>query len=270
MKVLATDLDRTLLPNGTWPASPGAIEAFNELTERHGIIVVYVTGRNLALTEEAIQTYGIRRPHYLISDVGASIRECKTSEWPPLKAWATHLERACPRWNPEGIRRSLSDIDGVTRQPDTCNGPFKQSFFVDPARHASILAGVKERAGDGFDAHLIYSHDPQTDQGLLDFLPNKANKQTALEFLAETLRLPREDIVFCGDSGNDIDPLTAGFRGVMVRNADEQLVKNVQAAISKQPNLTIYHARGGFKGMNGNYTSGVLEGAAHYGLFESS
>ena len=51
MKILATDLDRTLLPNGSWPPDPGAIDLFNELTERHGVFVVYVTGRNLALTE---------------------------------------------------------------------------------------------------------------------------------------------------------------------------------------------------------------------------
>ena len=51
MRILATDLDRTLLPNGSWPADPSAIDLFNELTERHGVTVVYVTGRNLDLAE---------------------------------------------------------------------------------------------------------------------------------------------------------------------------------------------------------------------------
>ena len=31
MKILATDLDRTLLPNGSWESDSGAIELFNEL-----------------------------------------------------------------------------------------------------------------------------------------------------------------------------------------------------------------------------------------------
>ena len=58
MKILATDLDRTLLPNGSWPPDPGAIDLFNELTEKHDVLDVYVTGRNLALTQKAIKEYG--------------------------------------------------------------------------------------------------------------------------------------------------------------------------------------------------------------------
>ena len=57
MKILATDLDRTLLPNGSWPPDSGAIDLFNELTARHEVLVVYVTGRNLRLTEDAIEEY---------------------------------------------------------------------------------------------------------------------------------------------------------------------------------------------------------------------
>mgnify|MGYP000544290920 CR=1 FL=1 len=71
----------------------------------------------------------------------------------------------------------------------------------------------------------------------------------------------------CGDSSNDIFPLTAGFSGVMVRNADEQLVARVREAMGRDPALRVYFAQGGFRGLNGYYTSGVLEGAYHYGLF---
>ena len=76
-------------------------------------------------------------------------------------------------------------------------------------------------------------------------------------------------MVFCGDSGNDIFPLTAGFSGVLVRNADEQLVKNVREAMAENPEIRAYFAKGGFMGLNGYYTSGVLEGAAYYGLFKN-
>ena len=74
MRILATDLDRTLLPNGSWPPDPGAIDLFNELTQKHDVLVVYVTGRNLDLTEKAIREFGIRYPDVLIGDVGTSIR----------------------------------------------------------------------------------------------------------------------------------------------------------------------------------------------------
>ena len=75
MKILATDLDRTLLPNGHWKADSEAITLFNELTQKHDVLVVYVTGRNLALTENAIKEFGVRYPDILCGDVGTSIRK---------------------------------------------------------------------------------------------------------------------------------------------------------------------------------------------------
>jgi hydroxymethylpyrimidine pyrophosphatase-like HAD family hydrolase len=114
---------------------------------------------------------------------------------------------------------------------------------------------------------IIYSYDSQTGNGLLDFLPQSATKQTALEYIADEYRVDKSEVVFCGDSGNDIFPLTAGFSGVLVRNADDQLVENVRHAMKENPQLRIYFARGDFKGLNGYYTSGVIEGAYYYGLF---
>ena len=91
--------------------------------------------------------------------------------------------------------------------------------------------------------------------------------RAALEYVAEEYGVAREDVVFCGDSGNDIFPLTAGFSGVLVRNADDQLVANVRAAMRENPGLKVYFARGDFKGLSGFYTSGVIEGGYHYGVF---
>ena len=70
MKILATDLDRTLLPNGSWPSDPDAIDLFNDLTRKHDVLVVYVTGRNLNLSENAINEFGIRHP---------DVYSCRTS-----------------------------------------------------------------------------------------------------------------------------------------------------------------------------------------------
>lgn len=46
------------------------------------------------------------------------------------------------------------------------------------------------------------------------------------------------------------------------------LLLNVKAAMDKNPDLKAYFARGDFKGLNGYYTSGVIEGAYHYGIFQ--
>ncbi len=267
MNILATDLDRTLLPNGRWEGDHGAIDLFNRLTAEHDVVVVYVTGRNLPLTEIAIAEYGIRYPHFLIGDVGTSIREYKAGEWRLDGGWAEHVRHASPRWDASEIKAVVADVSGITEQEAVHLNEFKQSYYVDHDRRDAILADVDDRVKGRFDEVIIYSHDSQTGKGLLDVLPASATKQTALEYVAESLGVAKESVVFCGDSGNDIFPLTAGFSGVLVRNADEQLVENVKRAMGENPSLKVYFAKGRFQGLNGYYTSGVIEGAYHYGLF---
>ena len=270
MRILATDLDRTLLPNGRWPADPGAIERFNELTRRHEVLVVYVTGRNLELTERAIEEFGVRHPDVLIGDVGTSIRRYVDEAWQPYEGWEAHVRMTSPRWDAEAIRAAVAGIDGLTEQEREHCGPFKQSYYVDHDRNAAILSAVEKEVKGRFDEVIVYSFDSQTGKGLLDFLPGTATKQTALEYVAADLGEDRADVVFCGDSGNDVFPLTAGFSGVMVRNADDQLVASVRQAVAANPDLRVYQARGGFQGLSGYYTSGVIEGAYHYGLFRDA
>jgi len=266
MKILATDLDRTLLPNGSWPADPGAIELFNELTDKHDVLVVYVTGRNLTLSEEAITRYEIRHPHVLISDVGTSIRKYAETGWEADSGWDAHVKHSSPKWDAEAVREAVSGVVGLVEQERVHCGPFKQSYYVDHDNHEAILKTVDDRVKGKYDEVIIYSYDSQSGDGLLDFLPQSATKQTALEYIAMEYDAGRDDVVFCGDSGNDIQPLIAGFCGVMVRNADDQLVAKVKAALQENPDLRIYHANG-FGELNGYYTSGVIEGAYHYGLF---
>ncbi len=267
MRILATDLDRTLLPNGSWPADPGAIDLFNQLTREQDVMVVYVTGRNLDLAERAIREFGIRHPDVLIGDVGTSIRRFEHGAWQIHEGWADHVRRTSPRWDAGAVRDAVAGIDGLTEQePEHC-GPFKQSYYVEHDRREAVLEGVDQRIRGRFDEVVIYSFDSLSGKGLLDFLPHSATKQTALEYLSREMGANKADVVFCGDSGNDIFPLTAGFAGVLVRNADEQLVAEVRQAVEKNPDLKAYFATGGFKGLNGYYTSGVIEGAYHYGIF---
>lgn len=267
MRILASDLDRTLLPNGRWPPDPGAIDLFNELTQRHDVLVVYVTGRNLNLTENAIREFGIRYPHVLISDVGTSIRNYEQDGWKPHSGWETHVKQTSPRWDADAVRSAVAAVGGLTEQENEHCGPFKQSYYVDHDRKEAILRTVDELVKGKFDEVIVYSYDPQSGKGLLDFLPQSATKQTALEYIAEELGMNKSDVVFCGDSGNDVYPLTAGFSGVLVRNADEQLVASVKQAADARPELKLYFAKGSFRGLNGFYTSGVIEGAYHYGIF---
>lgn len=267
MKILATDLDRTLLPNGRWEADNQAISLFNTLTEDPDVIVVYVTGRNLTLTENAINEYGVRYPDVLCGDVGTSIRKYENGEWKFDEGWVAHVERVSPRWDASAIRNAVAGVEGILEQESEHLNPFKQSYYVEHEKNSEVLARIDQLVKGKFDEVIVYSFDSQDGKGLLDFLPASATKQTALEYVAAQFGVAKMDVVFCGDSGNDIFPLTAGFCGVLVRNADAQLVENVKNAMGENSDLRAYFAKGNFKGLNGYYTSGVIEGAYHYGVF---
>ncbi len=267
MHILATDLDRTLLPNGEWDADADAIPLFNRLTREHELLLVYVTGRNLSLCEQAFDEFGIRFPDVLCADVGTTIRKYEAGRWLTDEGWSDKIHRSSPNWDARALQAALRDLEGIREQEQEHLNEFKQSYYVRHEARERILKAVDERVKGRFDEAIVYSFDPVAGRGLLDFLPDSATKLTVLEYVAEEYGVPRPAVVFCGDSGNDIFPLTAEFSGVLVKNADEQLAARVRAAMRANPALRVYFAQGDFMGLNGNYASGVIEGCYHYKLF---
>jgi len=267
MKILATDLDRTLLPNGRWKGDDNAIDLFNNLTREHCVLLVYVTGRNLQLTEGAIREYGVRYPDVLCSDVGTCIRKYQDGQWKFDGGWTAHVKKASPKWDATAIKDAVAGIPGLVEQAPEHQNPFKQSYDVDLDKKDEVLKQVEQRIKDKFDEVIVYSLDSLDNKGLIDLLPANATKQTSLEYVAAEFGTEKSNVVFCGDSGNDIFPLTAGFSGVLVKNADDQLVSDVKNAMKTNPAIKAYFAKGDFMGLSGYYTSGVIEGAYHYGIF---
>jgi hypothetical protein len=70
----------------------------------------------------------------------------------------------------------------------------------------------------------------------------------------------RETTVFAGDSGNDLDVLLSDVPAVLVANADAEVRRQAEKAHRD----VLYLAQGGYLGMNGNYSAGILEGIAHF------
>ena len=85
--LLCTDLDRTLIPNGTAPESPGARVLFASLAARPEATIAYVTGRHRELIEAAIREYQLPVPDYAIADVGTTIYEVGADGWQAWGAW---------------------------------------------------------------------------------------------------------------------------------------------------------------------------------------
>lgn len=71
--------------------------------------------------------------------------------------------------------------------------------------------------------------------------------------------------MFSGDSGNDLPVLASPVQSVLVANATEAIrTRAIRLAAEQDTSEALYIARGGFLGMNGNYSAGILEGFVHF------
>jgi sucrose-6F-phosphate phosphohydrolase len=260
--LLCTDLDRTLIPNGKQPESPAAMERFRQLASREEITLAYVTGRHRALIERAIAGFGLPLPDFAIADVGTTIYHVDASGWAQSDEWDAQI---APDWRGmthDGLSRLLSVFPALRLQEKEKQNRHKLSFYVSLDTNSQSLIDEMDARLKHADisANLIWSIDETKGIGLLDVLPSSANKLHAIHFLMEQQGCSREHTVFAGDSGNDLDVLLSDVHSVLVANADAETKQRAAKASAD----ALYVAKGGYLGMNGNYSAGILEGAAHY------
>ena len=261
--LLCSDLDRTLIPNGPEPESPEARPCFRAFAERPDTLITYVSGRHKALIQQAITEWELPTPNYAIGDVGTTLYRIKNNQWRSLEAWEQAI---APDWmghTGETLAEQLADLPHLRLQEREKQNRFKLSWYLPlTVDHQPLLDEIDQRLrASGVKANLIWSIDELENTGLLDILPASANKLHAIRFLIKQLGLPDERTLFSGDSGNDLDVLTSGLPAILVRNASDEIRDEALRAAPDPSRL--YLARGGYKGMNGNYAAGVIEGIAH-------
>ncbi len=261
--LLATDLDRTLLPNGSQPESPLARKRFRRLVARPEIRLAYVTGRHRELVEAAMAKYDLPRPDFVIADVGTSLHEVRADDWRQIQDWQQAIAGDWAGRSRAELAAIVEDIPGLRLQEAAKQGACKLSYYAAPlADPTELLSRVRERlAASGARINLVWSVDETTATGLLDVLPASASKLHALEFLRARLGVPISRTVFAGDSGNDMEVLISGIPSVLVANAQASVRDQ---AVAQAEASKLYLARGGLLGMNGNYSAGLLEGVVHF------
>ncbi len=265
--LICTDLDRTLLPNGKQPESPGARHCFAQLAAREEISLAYVSGRHLSLVEKAIVNYVLPQPDFVIADVGTSLYEFQDDCWRRRGDWDQAFAADWGDMDHASIRLLFSDIIDLRLQEATKQSRYKLSFYVplysDKRALLSTMQARLER--HQVNASLIWSIDEPAGIALLDVLPASATKFHAVKFLMHTEGFALEKTVFAGDSGNDLPVLTSGLQAVLVANATEEVREEAyQMSLRRGGAENLYLARGGCLGMNGNYSAGILEGVLHF------
>ncbi len=265
--LLCTDMDRTLLPNGTHEASPGSLDYFSVFVHHEKVRLVYVTGRHLSLVTQAIDDYDLPTPDYVISDVGTKIYQRNDEGWVALKAWTEHIKKDWRGTTHDDLKKTFDDLKSLTLQADDKQSTFKLSYEVDlDVDVDSLLVCMNKRLGDqGVEASLVWSIDEQEGIGLLDVLPRNATKFHAIEFLYETIGYELGEVLFCGDSGNDLAVMSSPIPSVLVANASDEIKALAESqACSAGNRQALYLARGDYLGMNGCYSAGILEGVWHF------
>ncbi|MEN8132409.1 MAG: HAD-IIB family hydrolase [Pseudomonadota bacterium] len=264
---LCTDLDRTLLPNGPQPETPRARKRFAHLASRPQVTIAYVTGRHRALVEAAMIDYALPLPDYVLADVGTTIYEVTESGW---QVWSEWQDEIAPDWagmDRVAVQALFADLGQLRLQEPAKQNAFKLSYYVPLESDSDLLLKEMQARLDAraIRASLIWSIDEPAQIGLLDVLPARATKYHAIQFVIQRQGFSPQEVVFAGDSGNDLPVLTSKLQAVLVANASSEVRQRAQQeARDKGTQDRLYLARGGFCGMNGNYAAGILEGVAHY------
>jgi len=266
--LVCTDLDRTLIPNGPQSESPGAREHFAHLAGRPEVTLVYVSGRHRALVEKAITNYCLPIPDFVIGDVGTTIYHVgPEQQWIRQEAWEEEIAVDWAGKSHADIKLLLNGVKDLRLQERSKQNRYKLSYYVPLQSNRERLSAIINQRFEekGIRASLIWSIDEPVGIGLLDILPARASKHHAIHALMRMHGFSYENTVFCGDSGNDLEVLASPIPAVLVANA-QPVVREfaLQRAETLGCERQLYIAKGGFMGMNGNYSAGMLEGIAYY------
>ncbi len=258
-RLLASDLDGTLIP-------PGGVDArVTHFAERLAALpdcaLAYVTGRHLSLAQEGVEESGLPSPDFLACDVGTSIYRQEKGQWRPLEGYRERMRELLRLDSADQIRNLLAGPPELKLQEDERQAEFKASFYLDPGEpgQAALRRAEGVLRDHGLRANMIFSVDTSSDQGLLDVLPLGASKESAVSFLAEELGIVLEQVLFAGDSGNDLEALLSASLGVLVGNAPEGLRHQLREELRRTGrSVTVHFARA-------HYAAGVIEAMDAFG-----
>lgn len=209
--LLATDLDNTLVGDDV------ATYTLNERiqAQRDRFCLVYATGRSHASTRDLIAEKHLLEPDYLIAGVGSEIYHKGILD----PVWAESLSQ---NWQRDAIETITQQFSLLKPQSSREQNPWKISFTIDstPATPVTLQRLEQELSKTQLSWQIIFSSNRD-----LDILPKNSNKGKALTYLQTRLGMEAEATVVCGDSGNDIGMFEQKVCGVIVANAQPELLK---------------------------------------------
>jgi sucrose-6F-phosphate phosphohydrolase len=249
---LASDIDGTLT---------GDRAALDRLTARlrsqraaGRLYLILSTGRRLEQVLDGMAEEGLPEPDAVICQVGTEIYlPPLTPSSRPMRAWRDRLLADYSRHEAVSF---LDNIEGLVMQPAQFNTELKTSCFLDQCPDPQAAAAeIQQRVQNHRDRYqAVWSSGRD-----LDILPAASGKGKAILFLVEHNGLDKEHLVVAGDTGNDASMFRQFDRGVVVANAQPELLELARATA----NGHVYVARQA-------HAAGVEEGLEHFGVLDQN
>ena len=234
-KMLCTDLD------GTFIGDDESMYELLRMIDCKDFLLVFSTGRHLRSIMQFVREKGIRIADACICMVGTVVYFAQEGELILDNNWSRIISQD---WDREKMVQLMSDIKELVWQDEEWQTEFKSSYFL-RENQTEVINEIKQRIQKAkLKAKVIYSASQ-----FLDFLPLKSGKSEAVKYVADNFGVSTDNVIVCGDSGNDLDMFMAGFKGVIVGNAHAEL-ENFKGE-------NAYHA-------NGKYSTGIIEGLRHF------
>ncbi len=258
--LFASDLDGTLIPLDAHEAYTEEVLHLHRVRkDTPHFKLAYVTGRSFSLANAGIAEFSLPEPDWLICDVGTSLYGREGDRWGEDETYCKFLEQMWGGDESNELQDLSAEVSGLSLQAAEQQKRFKCSFFVELTNKRVVLEAVRASVEKkNIPVQIIFSIDPLTNVGLLDILPPKASKRSAVFHLAQQLGLSSASIIYAGDSGNDLEMFTSGCRAILVANTPLDVVTEVErwAAESTLEQQIFCASR--------KYSAGVLEGLRHF------
>ncbi|MEY2984702.1 MAG: hypothetical protein RLZZ568_1319 [Cyanobacteriota bacterium] len=238
--LLISDLDNT------WVGDQSALEKLQAYLadRRESFYLVYATGRSFGSAKTLQQTVGLMEPNCWITAVGSEIYDDRGLD----RAWANYLS---DNWQRETIQAIAAHYPQLTPQSPSEQNPWKISYHLEPDGDPMVIAAIKHNLQKkNLSVQVMFSSGRD-----VDFLPLRSNKGNATHYLQQRWQIPGEKTLVCGDSGNDISLFETDSRGIIVNNAQAELL----AWYDKFGASRHYLAKS-------PHAAGILEGIAYFKL----
>lgn len=230
-----------------------------------GSVLCYNTGRCITDYYKELQPQ-LPVPDVLITGDGGEVRwrsskaDANEPRFEMDEQWAANI-RSC--WEP--VREALittmarddehliPDINAISNSPPHGESRYAITVLGEEKARALSADYAQQFAGTGVEFYIMCGWVPNA--YLVVALPGTSGKANAAQHVQRRLGFADGACVAAGDSSNDISMVHAGYRFIMVANANGHLVEVLDAAARP----TSLHFRA-----SGTHAKGVTEGLLHF------